>query len=425
MIGLVTAGAGAKTAMSMLAMLAIQGTVLAIVAALVLRVVGRRPGLAAAVWLVVLAKFAVPFMPALPWSLADLIAHWRHTEVGPVSFETAKALGPEPAASIYPALGWLALAAVWALGTLLVLARALAAHRATVAAARAAADAPAEARALLAELAVALRVRTPRLAVGAAEIGPHVVGLLRTTIVVPPALLGDHALLRAALLHELAHVRRKDALARVLQIWATAVFFWWPAVRLASRRLDAAREAACDAWALEAAGVSRPAYARLLVRMAGLRVAAASSLAASSGRVLDARVAAVLGPPARARVGWIGKLAVLGWAALSLGGARTAAARGEPNVCLYTPQLAEALRQAHPEADLDGDGQLSRDEACELQAEIRRRVETGEPQMSTLPDASRSAELDRLLEGPLCCNCGAGDGLIPTTGAAASCSVND
>lgn len=423
MTGLLAAGAGAKTAMSVLAMLAIQGTLLAIVAALLLRVAGRRPGLSAAVWLVVLAKFAVPFMPAMPWSLADLIAHWRHTDAGPVAYEAAKALGPEPAASIYPALGWIALAALWAAGTLIVLGRAFAAHRATVAAARAAVDAPSDARALLAELAVCLRVRTPRLAVGTAEVGPHVVGVVRTTIVVPPALLEDHALLRAALLHELAHVRRKDALARILQIWATAVFFWWPVVRLASRRLDAAREVACDAWALEAAGVSRPAYARLLVRMAALRTAAAPSLAAP--RALNARVAAVLGPPARARVGWIGKLAVLGWAALSLGGARSAAARGEPNVCVYTPQLAEALRQAHPEADLDGDGQLSRDEACELQAEIRRRVETGEPQMSTLDDASRSAELDRLLEGPLCCNCGAGDGLIPTTGAAASCSVTD
>jgi len=410
---LVAAGAGAKTAMSVLAMLAVQGTLLAIVAAVLLRAAGRRPGLAAAVWLVVLAKFAVPLFPALPWSLSDLIAQWRHPEVGPLAYEAAAPIGPEPAVSFYPALGWLALAALWAAGTLYVLGRAFAAHRATVAAARVAADAPAHARALLAELAAALRVRTPRLAVGAAEVGPHVVGVWRTTIVVPPALLEDHGLLRAALLHELAHVRRKDALARALQIWATAVFFWWPVVRLASRRLDAAREAACDAWALEAAGVSRPAYARLLVRMAALRTAAAPSLAAP--RALNARVAAVLGPPARARVGLVGKLAVLAWAAIALGGARSAAARGEPEVCIYTPEMAEALRQAHPEADLDGDGQLSRDEACELLVSSRDSIRV---------EAS-TADLDRLLEGPLCCNCGPGDGLIPTTGEAASCRVQD
>jgi len=92
---------------------------------------------------------------------------------------------------------------------------------------------------------------------------------------------------------------------------------------------------------------------------------------------------------------------VLGWVVVALGGARTAAARGETEVCEYTPKLAAALRQAHPEADLDGDGYLSKHEACELQATTRRLAEVSD-QVSTLEDPG------------LCCNCDPGDGVIPT-----------
>ena len=416
MTGLVAAGVTAKLAVGTLAMLAVQGTLLAVIALVVLRAARMRPAFGAAVWLVVLAKFALPWGPAMPWSLSDLIAYLRHDEVVTVLTAAPIGVGPEPAVSLWPSLGWIALASVWALGTVFVLGRALLAYRATLAGARAARLAPDDARALVATLAATLRVRAPRLHVGDAAIGPYVVGLLRPIIVVPPALLDDPALLRAALLHELAHVRRKDAIGRFIQVWATAVFFWWPVVRLIGRRLDLSREAACDAWALEASALPRPAYARLLVKMAGLRTVAATALAAP--RSLDARVAAVLGPPARARVGIMGKVAILAWAVMALGGARTAAARGDKNVCVFTPQLAEALRQAHPEADLDGDGMLSKNEACEFQAEFRRRAETGSDEVSLLDDDS-AAELDRLLAEPLCCNCDPGDGLLPPPGAPA------
>jgi signal transduction histidine kinase len=221
--------------------------------------------------------------------------------------------------------------------------------------------------------------------------------------VVPPELLGaGPEILRGALLHELAHVRRHDALGRLVQIVAGAMCFWWPVARLVGRRLELAREAACDAWALEIGEVSRPAYARLLVRMAQLRTAAAPALAVR--RSLDARVAAVLGPAARTKIGAVHYLALAAWAALALGGARSAAARGDTTVCHYTPQLAEALYVAYPDADRDGDGTLSRDEACDLQAELRRARDTGSELMSKL-DPQAEAELETLLAEPLCCNC--------------------
>ena len=261
----------------------------------------------------------------------------------------------------------------------------------------------------VAAVAARLRVsRAVRVLQSRAVQVPAVIGWLRPVILLPASALTGLSLpqLDAILAHELAHVRRRDALARVVQVVAGAVFFFWPVVRLVSRRLDLAREAACDAWALEASEVPRPAYARLLVRMAQLRAADAASLAAPRG--LDARVAAVLGPPARTRLGIAHRLVLAGWIALALGGARTAAAGGVHTVCKYTPQFAEALRQAHPEADRDGDGVLSRDEACEFQAELRRRVETPAGSPGTEPVSRLDAIDESLLTETLCCNCDRG-----------------
>lgn len=393
--------AAAKALVETLAMMGAQGTAVALVALLVVRAGRLRPGWQAAVWLVVLAKFVLPWGPALPWSLADVFAALRHHhEAGPLVAGSVTATAAAPSASV----AWPVIAAVWLTGAVIVLGRAVIAQRRVVRAARRARPAPAHARALLAQLAR----RPPHLVVGDPATGPHVVGILRPMIVVPPALLDEPALLGPALLHELAHVRRLDALARWVQVAAGAVFFFWPVVRQASRRLDLAREAACDARALAAGSVSRPAYARLLVRMAELQAVAAPSMGAAHG--LDARVAAVLGPPARGRLGLGHRLALIAWIAVALGGARTAGARGDHPACRYTPALAEALLLAHPEADLDGDGVLSRDEACEFQAELRRRTQVpeGADLVSRLPIGGLD---ESLLTEPLCCNCdrGAGD----------------
>ena len=404
MSALIQAGLVAKTALATLAMMAVQGTLLALAALLLVRGGRLRPAWQAAVWLVVLVKLVLPWGPALAWSLADLIAKLRGGDAAALPLPAVLAQAEAaPAAALAPALGWLALAAAWLAGSLIVAARAIAAYRGALAVAREAAPAPAEARALLSRLAAGVRVRAPRLVVGDAATGPYVIGALRPVIVIPPPLLGEPALLRPALLHELAHIRRRDAVGRFVQVLARAAFWFLPIVRIASRRLELAREAACDAWALEAGGISRPAYARLLVQMAQLRTAAAAT-ALAAPRTLDARVRAVLGPPASPRVGWLHRAALLAWAGVALGGARSAAAHGHENVCIYTPEVAEALRQAYPDADLDGDGFLSREEACDFQAALRRRVSEGEP----VPQGEIAAEL---LVEPLCCNCETSSGI--------------
>ncbi len=389
---LVSTAAIAKAWLATLAMMAGQGALL-VIAAFVLARVGRlRPAWQAAIWFVVALKLALPWSPATPWSLSDLIARFSDRgDAATIVLAPVTSAAPAAVTLTWAHLAWLLVATIWLIGAALVLARALAAQRRTLRAARLAPTAPAHALALLRDIAPRTRAR---LVIGAADVVPHVVGLVRPIIVVPAGLLDDAALARAVLLHELAHVRRCDAIGRYVQIVASAMMWWFPLVRLVNKRLDLAREAACDAWALEAGELPRPAYARLLVRMAALRAAAAPALAVP--RALDARVAAVLGPPARARLGLVHRLVLAGWFVLALGGARSAAARTEVDACRYTPEMAQALFAKYPHADLDGDGQLSRDEACDLQFELQNASRRS-------PEAE--AGLAPLLAEPLCCNC--------------------
>jgi beta-lactamase regulating signal transducer with metallopeptidase domain len=384
----------AKAWLATLGVMAGQGTLLVIIALVLTRAGRLRPSWQAAIWLVVALALGLPWRPALPWSLSDMLASLSDGSDAAVTAAPAAAHATAPVLT-GTAIAWLLLAFAWAIGAAFVLVRALSAQRATVVAARRAVAAPPEALAI-----VHAHHSRVRLVVGDSAIGPHVVGLVRPIIVVPPALLDDPALLRAALLHELAHVRRRDAIGRYIQIAARTLMWWFPPVRLVNRRLDLAREAACDAWALEAGDVSRPAYARLLVRMAQLRAAAAPALAQHA---LDARVAAVLGPPARSRVGLVHRFVLVAWFFVALGGARTASARGHEPVCRYTIEMATALYAAYPEADIDGDGRLSREEACELQAELQNasRMSTVAGDTVSRPDP----ELATLLAEPLCCNC--------------------
>jgi hypothetical protein len=101
----------------------------------------------------------------------------------------------------------------------------------------------------------------------------------------------------------------------------------------------------------------------------------------------------------------------------ALGGARTAAARSPGDVvCMYTPQLAEALLAAHPSADADGDGQVSRAEACDYQAELRRMADA-EPALVSALDLASS----ELLSEPMCCDCSAAPTSPLTSTSEASC----
>jgi hypothetical protein len=126
-----------------------------------------------------------------------------------------------------------------------------------------------------------------------------VLGLGSPAIALSPILLrelSDEDLDRVVV-HEWAHVQRRDDVARLVQVIARAIAGWHPAVWWIDRQLHLERETACDDWAVNVTGSAR-AYAACLTRLASLTVAGDGLVApaALSSSDLTRRVVRLLDP---------------------------------------------------------------------------------------------------------------------------------
>src|SRR5262249_35199618 len=125
------------------------------------------------------------------------------------------------------------------------------------------------------------------------------------------------------LVHELAHLRRRDHWVRGLELVVRAVYWWHPVVWWARRELHEAEEQCCDAWVVWALPNEAAAYATALLSTVTFLSPTRPSLpAAASGMVhfhaLKRRLTMILqGTTARA-LSWGGFLVVLGLGALLL-----------------------------------------------------------------------------------------------------------
>jgi beta-lactamase regulating signal transducer with metallopeptidase domain len=259
---------------------------LALVAAAVSRLL-RRPALTHMLWLLVLLKLVTP--PLIPLSLTlpssvdspaplpDMAATVEADEADAVAVESA-ALDDAPTVALaepsdavafdlpwdrWAALAWLTgsvLWAAWAAFHVLRFRRVL--RRARLGPGRLQQEAEELARRL------GLR-RCPVVWLVPGAVSPMVWALGRR-----PCLLFPAGLLerldgpgRAALLaHELAHVRRRDHWVRLLELIATGLYWWHPALWWARRELHEAEEQCCDAWAVWALGGEARPYALALLQ---------------------------------------------------------------------------------------------------------------------------------------------------------------
>jgi beta-lactamase regulating signal transducer with metallopeptidase domain len=96
---------------------------------------------------------------------------------------------------------------------------------------------------------------------------PAVVGALSPVILIPDGLGVEDEDLRAALLHEMAHVIRRDYAINLACEVLTLPVCWHPALVGLKAGVSRSRELACDAMAAEALGSSKT-YARRLVSLA-------------------------------------------------------------------------------------------------------------------------------------------------------------
>jgi TonB family protein len=97
---------------------------------------------------------------------------------------------------------------------------------------------------------------------------PLTCGVWRPLILFPAGAADwEESRVRAVLLHESAHVRRRDCLAKYLAQGTRALFWWNPLAWILAARLGREQELACDDAVLSA-GVSADAYATILLDVA-------------------------------------------------------------------------------------------------------------------------------------------------------------
>ena len=113
---------------------------------------------------------------------------------------------------------------------------------------------------------------------------PTVIGSLKPVILLPAAALSGLSAeqFEAILAHELAHIKRYDYLVNLIQTVVEILGFYHPAVWWVSNKIRAERENCCDDLAVKATGDSVK-YAKALTLMEELRSSPQLAVAASGG----------------------------------------------------------------------------------------------------------------------------------------------
>jgi beta-lactamase regulating signal transducer with metallopeptidase domain/uncharacterized GH25 family protein len=224
---------------------------------------------------------------------------------GAMQLPTAENSRPEPSSVTVPAETWLfevrsfglaaiAICLVWFAGSAVLLLRLGWAWTRLDRLRRDAAPADEATHQACCDLAKRLGVSPPQVLRSPYLASPCLAGLVRPAILLPES---DQSLpVRDVLIHELAHLRRRDCVWNLLRRITEAVFFYQPLVWLLARRLETAAEEVCDDYVVQLGG-DREAYARRLVDLAELStlpVGAGGVAMVSLRSILAKRVARIM-----------------------------------------------------------------------------------------------------------------------------------
>ncbi len=262
-----------------------------------------RYGLACTAMLAMVAAFAV-----------TLAGFWPHSASVTIQSNAPRLRVPPPVPFAWPEtapagaashLNWIVLA--WMLGAGLFSLRSLMAWVAAMRLKRSGVCAAAEVwRTKLARLGERIRLSRPvTLLESCLTDVPVVVGFLRPAILVPAALFTGFPpdQLELILIHELAHIRRRDYLVNLLQSVVEDVLFYHPAVWWVSSVVRAERENCCDDIVVAETHNARGFAAALAALEQNRWTAHEAALAANGGRLMN-RVRRLLEGRDRPRLGF-------------------------------------------------------------------------------------------------------------------------
>ncbi|HSN53777.1 MAG TPA: M56 family metallopeptidase [Candidatus Sulfomarinibacteraceae bacterium] len=368
------------------------GTVLAGLTWAVTKALGSRisPGLAAGLWALVLVRFVLPVGPEWAWSLPSLVDRavdrsraalttpvTAEEPVGDVTTATGTQLAAQaqqehdrPWWPVPVALAYLSVVALLG-GQRLVRNVRFIRHCMRLPGV----DPGTEA--VVRDVCRRLGVRrTPQVRVSEELPAPLITGALNPVLVLSRRQLSRPDELETVVVHEITHLRRGDLALRCLQWASSSLFFFWPVVAWINRRIDAAREHACDQWALRHGKLSPGAYARCLLQAASSVGASPmfrwSTCMAGNASFLERRIDMILNSSGRRASSPAGTLAaaafVIAWGIFALTGAAGVQAGTSSHEELTDQALGEHAAQIvsriarYPSADVDGNGEISFDE---------------------------------------------------------------
>lgn len=291
----------------------------------------RRPALAHWLWLLLLIKLITPPIVTLPqaWlaprqnsvgSSEPLVVPVERPEPGSATAEAVEQPGAHPVEKPSPPAGvpsaarllrtamaiaphwtsvagaiWVAGSAVWILRVFLRLRRA---RRLLDYALRA--PEPLQARARELARRIGLR-RCPGIWIVPGTVSPLLWALGAPRLFIPGDLWEklDSAQHDALLVHELAHLKRRDHWVRFVELGVMSLFWWYPVAWWARRSLRDAEEQCCDAWVVWALPGRSLAYATALLDTIDFLAQSSSSLPLSASGAwhlpsLKARLAMIM-----------------------------------------------------------------------------------------------------------------------------------
>jgi GWxTD domain-containing protein len=191
-----------------------------------------------------------------------------------------------------------AVVALWLLGVLAFSIRLLGGWRFTSHLRSCSHPAPADWQQTLERIAARVGTkRQVRLLISSLVDVPTVIGWLRPVILVPVEFLTGLSVehITALLAHEIAHIRRHDYLASILQSIAEAVLFYHPAVWWISVQIRAERELCCDDLAVAVSGDAL-AYAQALAELESRQPSQVAPVLAANGGLLVNRIRRLIEP---------------------------------------------------------------------------------------------------------------------------------
>ncbi len=191
---------------------------------------------------------------------------------------------------------------------------------------------------------------------------PGVVGFFRPVLLLPAGIMERLSAiqLRAVVVHEMCHVRRRDNLLAAIHMLVQALFWFHPLVWWLGRRMVVERECACDEAVL-ADGGDRQAYAEGILQVCRFYVESSLSCTAGVGGAdLQRRIEFIMTPRLIRQLGAIRTTLLVAAAAafvlgpIAIGSVFAAAPDAVPQVSQRAQsQLSRDLLQRGQYADLD------------------------------------------------------------------------